>query len=524
MNKNYFEFLSKMQLRYVTNYLLIILLFILMMIPFWILPTVIKGINMSVAYGFELAFLFVIGGIAAIISVRLFKTNLDDGTELLILSKPISRSQIIVTKTVVFFIPWLFIAIIGMIIIGISLGIPDNEMWIGVTDKALFVPGFLIGSFLIWIIFGFGTLLVALIFGKIAGIIFGFFLPVILLIVAIIIPMIFAFSHSYYDTSYSNGNSDTTLMDVLDKDGNAHSISETALYQDSNKTEQQLWDNSLDVINKNNNYAILNNSLDFGLQFMNILSLTTEKRIQQTNEEDNMFVISGYSFNNVRKTEMKDYSKTYMDYYTGDKPYQKTVVLDYNVPNELVTYNRDATIKNVASQAFNPTQWQAFANLVEVIDKNRPVTPTREYYQTTVLNELAKGVVRDFGYNLSDDQMVGMVSTLYDEITYNLYTQSSWPNSLSNLKSYPSYDYVLSNWMIDDDFGNDNSSFTSPLTQESLEINPTVSIHELDSGDMYIEGELQNNVKTNIYVAIYCLLSIVLMASTLYVFSRKDFA
>lgn len=107
--------------------------------------------------------ILVISILAALLGIILFKAPVDDGTELLIVSKPLSRLEILSTKIIIFLINSLILSILGSVF---SLFVFLNKNTIIETNWFI-VLGFFVGSFVSFCFFGFLSLIVCLFAKKI---------------------------------------------------------------------------------------------------------------------------------------------------------------------------------------------------------------------------------------------------------------------------------------------------------------------------------------------------------------------
>lgn len=88
--------------------------------------------------------------VSCFIAIEIFRTPIDDGTELLVVSKPLSRREICVVKFSIFYIYIIAISCLGSIIATTAYAIPNSNY----VDNTHIVVGTLIGSFIIGLLFG----------------------------------------------------------------------------------------------------------------------------------------------------------------------------------------------------------------------------------------------------------------------------------------------------------------------------------------------------------------------------------
>ena len=103
-NKVFFSFSLKLLTSKISIYFSVLIYFLIIAAYTIIVPTLAKKapielFNLSTSGMF---LMFEISVVACHIAIEIFRTGIDDGTELLTVSKPISRKEIITVKLIVF--------------------------------------------------------------------------------------------------------------------------------------------------------------------------------------------------------------------------------------------------------------------------------------------------------------------------------------------------------------------------------------------------------------------------------------
>lgn len=209
---------------------------------------------------------FVISVLSAFLGIILFKTPVDDGTELLIVSKPLSRLEILNTKIIIFLIGTLLLSILGSIV---SLFIFLNENTIPQKNLFIFL-GFFVGSFISFSFFGFLSLIICLfakkilVFISVCGLAMLFFLGTTLNSLTSTNPLKNMYiegkeikSRLWISKTQNNKPHITTLSNLS-----------TTFIEDSNETLEEAWN----LAKKRSNYY-RNTYFDFGAQLSSFFLL-----------------------------------------------------------------------------------------------------------------------------------------------------------------------------------------------------------------------------------------------------------
>lgn len=107
--------------------------------------------------------MLLVAAVISVIAVEIFRTPIDDGTELLIVSKPISRKEIVFTKLLIFLIYVISISIVGTIIAAFTFLNRSSSR----EDSTTLLLGVLLGTVVNGLLFGSITTILSIYFKKI---------------------------------------------------------------------------------------------------------------------------------------------------------------------------------------------------------------------------------------------------------------------------------------------------------------------------------------------------------------------
>lgn len=107
--------------------------------------------------------MLLVAAVISVIAVEIFRTPIDDGTELLIVSKPISRKEIVFTKLLIFLIYVILISIVGAIIATFTFLNRSSSR----EDSTTLLLGVLLGTVVNGLLFGSITTILSIYFKKI---------------------------------------------------------------------------------------------------------------------------------------------------------------------------------------------------------------------------------------------------------------------------------------------------------------------------------------------------------------------
>lgn len=109
--------------------------------------------------------MLLVAAVISVIAVEIFRTPIDDGTELLIVSKPISRKEIVFTKLLIFLIYVISISIVGAIIAAFTFLNRSSSR----EDSTTLLLGVLLGTVVNGLLFGSITTILSIYFKKIVS-------------------------------------------------------------------------------------------------------------------------------------------------------------------------------------------------------------------------------------------------------------------------------------------------------------------------------------------------------------------
>lgn len=294
----YSNFLFKSMLTKWSIYITVILYYVLLVFFMYILPILLK---MSLLQIFTLKTLLMLVILFAVfacstIAIQLYRSNIDDGTDLLILSKPLSRSTIIWTKLFVLLMSYVIVSIISGLLACFTLISPYN------TDESAYAIIF--GCFL-------GTLLIFSVWGSIVSVVAVFGKKMTCLLVAIglqafviVLSIVYSVAiHNPVNSLKNKNNLSMVPICLISKEENHKSNYEWGVLLENNTNKKflnsyetktnstndendylvNLWNN----YTKNSNYNVVH-GLDFDYQFASMLSLYTPKMVDKINVGDNI--------------------------------------------------------------------------------------------------------------------------------------------------------------------------------------------------------------------------------------------
>lgn len=152
LNKNYFLFSFALISKKISIYISISIYLLLILAYTLIVPLVsedppIRLFLFPIAPSF---LLFAMVVVSCFIAIEIFRTPIDDGTELLVVSKPLDRRQICLVKFAIFTLYMLAISISAAIVATTSYIVPDSLP----QDNRNIILGMLFASFIIGSLFG----------------------------------------------------------------------------------------------------------------------------------------------------------------------------------------------------------------------------------------------------------------------------------------------------------------------------------------------------------------------------------
>lgn len=231
---SYIAYLTKRLLSSVSFYV-VFLLSLSAFALILVLSIQILGFSLANLNVLPFIFLFIFGSIfSVILSLNIFKSGEEDGTELLIVSKPISRTQIVVSKFIIL-VSWLFIYSIFIFLTSFLVELFLKERLVtkaresgkelGTYDIFLFSISVFLGNFIVLLLTSSLIVLLSSFFGKVATLLIGTLIPTIVPIVSLVLegiapvkpPSVSSSSFSYFLSNSSNSVVEPNVFFVYDK-------------------------------------------------------------------------------------------------------------------------------------------------------------------------------------------------------------------------------------------------------------------------------------------------------------------
>lgn len=270
----FFKFTFATLLKKTSIYIAIIAYFLLILI-FTVITPLLSNSNPITIISNPIMALFLVFSMAVIgcfISIEIFRTSIDDGTELLVVSKPLSRTEIIFVKCLVFIICILTISLLGAILSTTSF-ISTNSYYM---DNINIVFGVFVGSLVCGLIFGSLSTILSIYLRKIVSMLLTIAIAFLLMVYSLLSTFvvnnpvkilgdeqdsILPISVINYN---NNDNQDTGNMSLV------QGVIPQIGSGNSDKSAETIWN---DAKNRSN-YQIAG-TFDIGAQLGSIFSLTT---------------------------------------------------------------------------------------------------------------------------------------------------------------------------------------------------------------------------------------------------------
>lgn len=247
--------------------------------------------------------MFAISVVSCYVAIEIFRTGIDDGTELLTISKPISRKEIITVKLIIFLIYMFVIALISLII---SSFVYLNELSLA-NDSLNIMLGIFVGTIVSGIIFGSIATILSIYVKKISAMLITVAISFILMLISMLMSFIITTPVQYISDS---GKSLVSVNAVnYNKNNKKVNFNQgvAAIESSSGKyyNPEDVWK---DALNRSGyNRAI---SFDFGYQISSVFTLnsvnTDLQKVLKTLTALNQPVdlnFSSYDLNNISNIE-----------------------------------------------------------------------------------------------------------------------------------------------------------------------------------------------------------------------------
>lgn len=259
-----FKFTFKIMAKKTSIYLSIALYFVLILAYTSIVPSIAKvdPIQLFSIQTSAMFLMFCMSLVASFIAIEIFRTSIDDGTELLTVSKPISRKEIVFVKLTIFLLYILIVAVL-------SAGLASFMFLTGygtTNDNLIVLLGMLIATIIVGIIFGSIATLLSLYCRKIIALLITLSITFILMVYSMLGSFIIE-SPTKLMQKQGENITPISLIDVNEKNGGV-SVVQGASTVGGTKSPKELWN---EYRNKSNYYGFVKS--DFGYQISSIYTL-----------------------------------------------------------------------------------------------------------------------------------------------------------------------------------------------------------------------------------------------------------
>ncbi len=348
----FFKFTFSALLKKVSIYLAISAYFLLILIFTTITPllsnsnpiTIISNPIMALFLVFSMAI------IGCFVSIEIFRTSIDDGTELLVISKPLSRTEIISVKCIIFVICIVIISLIGALLSTASF-FSTNSYYV---DNINIILGVFVGSLVCGLLFGSLATILSIYLRKVVSMLLTIAIAFLLMVYSLLSTFvvdnpvkimenqpdtIVPLSVINYDNKDSNENNNKNKLSVV------QGVVPIIGGLDTTKTAESIWNYS----KSRSNYAIAG-TFDFGAQLGSIFSLTTPPK-------DSLQALANLSsFNTPIDITFSDYNL--LDDNIQQGLFLRFPIADINVDNitTIPNQNDKDILKNVLANYNNSSR------------------------------------------------------------------------------------------------------------------------------------------------------------------------
>lgn len=268
----FFSFSFKLISKKVSIYLTAILYFVMVLCYTTIVPLISESeaIEMFSSPVSGMFLMFCISMVGSFLAIEIFRTSIDDGTELLTVSKPISRKEVVMVKLTIFL---LFIIVISILSLGIAGFMFLNPLG-NKNDNVKILIGIFVATLINGVIFGSIATLLSLFCKKIISLLITLSITFILMVYSMLSSFVVKSPITKMQQD-GNGLKLTSLIDykyneqnkvwTLDLIQGASVIS----MDEKIKTPSQLWTK----YSSNKSY-LLSSYFDFGYQLSSLYTLS----------------------------------------------------------------------------------------------------------------------------------------------------------------------------------------------------------------------------------------------------------
>lgn len=269
-DKAFFEFSLSIIVKKISIYLYVSIYFLLIICYTSIVPVIaeIDPINLFSMPTSAMFLMFSMATTAAFIAIEIFRTSIDDGTELLTISKPISRKEVVFVKLVIFLIYIITISVISLGLASFSLLTKQGN----VNDNLKIIIGMFVATFINGIIFGSIATLLSLYCTKIISLLITLSIAFVLMVFSMLTSFIV---ESPIDIMQKNGDTIQPLSIInIDKDKNKTTTLSGGLnptkQNGQNKKPSDIWNEY-----KGKSQYITFSYFDFGYQLSSLYTLNS---------------------------------------------------------------------------------------------------------------------------------------------------------------------------------------------------------------------------------------------------------
>lgn len=513
-----------------------------------------------------LLLMLLVGAAISIIAVEIFRTPIDDGTEILIVSKPISRKEIIITKLTIFLVYILLLSLTGAIITSFTFLNKNSS----INHGKILVLGLFLGTFINGLIFGSIATILSIYFKKIISMM----ISVGICFALLIITFLGSFTIKTPITILKDRNYTVAPITVIDSSLNENDdynrMSQTnGLFSVSISEDESIksaWNNAVSA----SNYKTFS-FFDFGSQLSSIFTLSNPtnnirdliSQMSVTNLPVNIEFDETYNiFSNPLLTKISVTSNDLKE--NNDSSSDQSVevgsinliplIYDYasvNFANEWKNIYKLNFSTDFISQKENSyylkkweESWQKYGNMINAGQTNNVSNKSFEDSDETIVflnsyfNEkehtLNKSNLKNILLELSEIQLGGLLKISKDKnlnltsfLNSNEYKtilalselkiekKQLLPNRSNNYVTEPTYNYYIDVKNIDTKFKYNGLVYRLDLLSNFVGVNSFKNFVKVSSKSLY-----------NIYYTIpaWTILSIFIFITSVALYTKRDFA
>ncbi|MDR1991317.1 MAG: ABC transporter permease [Mycoplasmataceae bacterium] len=398
----------------------------------------------------------------SIMAVVIFRDSKEDGSELIIMSKPIARWKIIVTKFICFGNMTLIMIAVSMLIMIGTLGfgkfnLASNPNGINMSELTEMLLGLLMGTLIVCLLFGAIAILLSVISGKIIIMVSTIGVAVIFNIIYMLVPILSITPNKYVINQYSIY---LNSMNYVGIDGKMHTgvyANNVRFLTDDHDDDDQNW-NTAYYVNRGNAHATgaLVSYINVGQQLSSLFHSFTDYAKNDTN--------SAYGSDINEKYYLTSQKPIYENPTNNSYPWLRFVgvVKDqikrvkwriYGFPlNVLDTYN----LAGATSEDFVYTIPSKNASILNLSNSQFwSINDITRYPNESKIREYVNSLEKD-GYGYYNNGEVESVGTKSEHDLHVKFPKDLFENEES-LIYYENPDFILPYKVQKDDHNYDNS-------------------------------------------------------------------